>query len=1282
MPYTITVRSGPLSTDPVVKVFYGQAGTTLARGGTTSATIYISGSPYTYYTSWWTLDATFQTKMYRGGRTSAADLSPTVLGNGGYAFATVENAINNQRLGNGTGSPQPVYYITVTSGEIENGAMKPLGGATAAPTVLADGVAGTAAMTRYANATFTAGAVVAADAVNTVIKRAAAFGSWVFSAVGRLDSLTRNTVVDPSTNVAVSSTASQVLTWHGDGFTLLPDGVKRNCSIANFYAYCLFPVGANVLPEFGFNQALSGALVTVSVWNNGVYTPFTRASAGTSTKLTDCCTAFSVNAFNILSNQTGVFYPKNCCVSPEDQTLVVTFTPRAPYVLRGWATQTLRPAVPAVLSSSGVYSVLASAMNGLHVYVASTAEAFGLIVRETLVSDTLPSGFSAEPVTECALDKVVYSAEPILITRNAATPFVTVAEFTEDALSLAAKATVPGAMPAVLANTGAGFAEYTAGALACNATEYGTYPVYIPVYKQAASNLALDVSLAGSALASGVILSARQGSADIADEGDTLPLADAPCWCGTLAKGLPVVIEISLGFSDGVADTDVAFSVTGIPNATVTWAYSQVYSTKIATLSFSLVDVEPGDAAVVLRGDQIINVTALTPEVSLESSTTPRALTYTLTGAFPDASSPVFGGISINNEFTPGDPLSTLDVSIVRVAGYTPHRVEVVVGSTVRGVRYVTADETNFTFPAGLQDADEVDGAVPAVTVRLVVRADVCAAPIVVGAIPSIDNGLFSAPITNLTDTDSGLFHVGDSVKLIVAPASRNAEVFPGLAVFGVTYNGSEVVIGESEVTSGVYDTIRVPLDNSGTHIFAVAMAGSVVLATKEDGGAAFPASGTLAAPPTIAVTGATVVRDSTTYYRLGSTVTLTVPPVTDSKTAIYIRHETTLLAEGFDDVTLADYAYAETLALTLQGNDTMTVFYAVGVEHPWVALAVFDYSAGVYVTTNRPVCAITAIAPHILGPNVAFTSTKPTDLNPPDVLTPPAIGYWDAVNVVAQISTDGKLPAVRVAVNSPTVPYLLERWNGSIWRPANAGASGITLADTTFFRLSRGYRTDQTVTFTVDTAVDTDDTPLVQRPNVSALITGYWDYTGAPPFSQLVPKGFSVALFAFNVTGYRFKEWRYTEDDSVAASSQACQIDVGLADVSVYPVYEESDGAYADVMVLSGGADTEEGLWVSKEFRAQFPWSPVTAVVVRGVHAGLCRLIVRNGRAQRTVREDIVSDDIDNVAITISDDGMRRIPTPQGGMSRFHRVAILATDGEVSSVAVATGAQTLKGGH
>ena len=198
-----------------------------------------------------------------------------------------------------------------------------------------------------------------------------------------------------------------------------------------------------------------------------------------------------------------------------------------------------------------------------------------------------------------------------------------------------------------------------------------------------------------------------------------------------------------------------------------------------------------------------------------------------------------------------------------------------------------------------------------------------------------------------------------------------------------------------------------------------------------------------------------------------------------------------------------------------------------------------------------------------------------------------------------------------------------------------------------------------------------------------SVLVSDVWDYTGQAPFAYSIPKGSFVYLFAFGVTGYEFTEWRYA-DDSVASTAQGCTIPVGVVDVTVYPVYTAlTAGGPDSVMVLNGSStETEVGLWVSKEYRAQAPWSPSVGVVVRADHTGLCRLIVHNGRSSHILGSDVLAISDDNIFVTISDDKMRRIPTPAGGMSRFHRVAVWVTGGEVCSIAVATGAQTLKGAH
>lgn len=1027
-----------------------------------------------------------------------------------------------------------------------------------------------------------------------------------------------------------------------------------------WWVYLLFKDGTNVAPAFDFNKlttASSGA-VTVSTLTGGVYVPFTRYTDGAAA-LAAKCTAFTANEFDILAAQTTSFYPKNHVSTAGNITL--TFRPATGYVIAGWSFSATRPATPDIITSAQVYTLAASALSGIHVFLAPAPDPYGLIVREFVAGETLPTNFTAMPITNCVLDGVTYPT-PVETSRKGSVSPTPTCVFNEDVTATTSKALIPGAIPTIVKLLGATGSEYTSLLLAANTTPYTEYPVYGPAYRQYVANLALDFSIGGSLITAATMLSGAQGSVDLEATG-AFPLASVDCWCASLAKGMAAVFEVDITLAEGAVVEELSFGVTGVDNAQAVYAFSDVYGKSILTVSLPMSAVTAGTADIEIWCVGKVNVATVTPQVCLEVGST---LIETVEGVYPLAQSPVFGALSIGTAYTAGGPFPTVSATVTPISGYTPNRIEVVVGTTVRSVRLISDGTEGFA--TGLLDADEGED----VVVRMIVRPDVCPAPTVSPETPSLDGGLFTAKLENLTDPTSNLWHVGDMARITVLPVVKGGSPMPGVVVYSITYNGQALVVSGSPVQGDI------ALDKSGAHVFQVAMAGSASLSTQMVDGSAFTPTTT---PPTISITGGTIVVGATTYYRLGSAIELTLPLTSNSKTAVLVRHNTSLVADGFADTTLAEYAASELITLTLQGNDDVVVLYTAGTnQHSYVCMAVFDYATATYLLANRPTCSITAVSPAVLGPNTAFTADKPesgVDITPPDA------DYWAAVNVVAQITSDEYLPAVRASIVAGGVGYLLERWSGAAWLPVTLSSGGILLSEDTFLRYSRGYPADQLINFSIAAAEDTDANVLTNRPAVSALVSGVWDYTGQPPFAYAIPKGSTVSLFAFAVAGYRFLEWRYA-DDTVVSASQGCSIQVGLVDVEVYPVYEVLSVSDPNtIMVLNGSAEeTETGLWVSKEYRAQNQWSPVVGAVIRANHEGLCRLIVHSGRVAHITRAEIVDASRNIAAITISDDKMRRIPLPQNGISRFHRFAIMMTGGEVCSIAVSTGAQTLKGAH
>ena len=117
-------------------------------------------------------------------------------------------------------------------------------------------------------------------------------------------------------------------------------------------------------------------------------------------------------------------------------------------------------------------------------------------------------------------------------------------------------------------------------------------------------------------------------------------------------------------------------------------------------------------------------------------------------------------------------------------------------------------------------------------------------------------------------------------------------------------------------------------------------------------------------------------------------------------------------------------------------------------------------------------------------------------------------------------------------------------------------------------------------------------------------------------------------------------------------------------------------------LMVLDGDSDrVDTGVWASKLFRAQQPWKPLTAVVVAHPENNPVTLAVfKDGK---DAPETIVDDDPATVAITVTNDKMRRLPPGRIQKTRFVRyMVVVANDTEISSVAIGSGARTMKGGH
>jgi len=122
---------------------------------------------------------------------------------------------------------------------------------------------------------------------------------------------------------------------------------------------------------------------------------------------------------------------------------------------------------------------------------------------------------------------------------------------------------------------------------------------------------------------------------------------------------------------------------------------------------------------------------------------------------------------------------------------------------------------------------------------------------------------------------------------------------------------------------------------------------------------------------------------------------------------------------------------------------------------------------------------------------------------------------------------------------------------------------------------------------------------------------------------------------------------------------------------------------ATSTVMVMNADPNrTDEGMWVSKLFRAQFPWKPLTAnVVARPGHSPVTLAVMKDGDGAAPT--DIHPENSGTVTISVTGDGMRRLPPGQIQKTRFVRYMVVVSGEEsISSVAIGSGAETMKGGH
>lgn len=617
------------------------------------------------------------------------------------------------------------------------------------------------------------------------------------------------------------------------------------------------------------------------------------------------------------------------------------------------------------------------------------------------------------------------------------------------------------------------------------------------------------------------------------------------------------------------------------------------------------------------------------------------------------------GGISVSLQTPTGQSTALpLYIECSAASGYTLKSIRVIDSATGLKTYYAGVAPSSST-PIYLNVPRADTGA--DIKVILVLSAVIVGIPSILPALPD-DLGKFSAQITSVGAYAD--FRVGDSVRLDVEPATIGGSALPDVVMGNPLFNDVEI----TPVRTGAAVAITVSLKATG-NVFKVP-----VYAT-------FAASASGASP---SLTTTWDVEDTLTvsavvYRRLGSAFTVT-GPLTSAGTTVVSGRVSRLIAAGtyVESAVLLPYVASLTtrsFTSTLRAPTTLALLYTAGVSNPAFSFAAYDYGTGTYITQGvRPTVKTTAVAPTTLSDNIVTGYVWP--------VTKPA-GY-DTAAILVRTAT-GLLPQIDIRITS-AVPALLEVWNAStqVWAPYTSTIATLAAAFT-FFRVSVGDAPDSLVDVEFETAVDSEGTDV---PGCAVYATSGVVYDGnfAIP-ATMQARGRSVLHvrvtppYGYVVTGWYVYDV-HSETYVLTGSGASLSIIVPDTGLLLKPQLAARQFAALSVMVMNADPNkTDEGMWVSKLFRAQYPWKPLTAhVVARPSQTPVTLAVMKDGGPAPTA---IDPDNPGTVAVTVVGETMRRLPPGQIQKSRFVRY-MLAVSGEasVSSVAIGSGAETMKGGH
>ncbi len=553
------------------------------------------------------------------------------------------------------------------------------------------------------------------------------------------------------------------------------------------------------------------------------------------------------------------------------------------------------------------------------------------------------------------------------------------------------------------------------------------------------------------------------------------------------------------------------------------------------------------------------------------------------------------------------------------------------------------------------------------IKVILVMAAELLTiAPVVVPMRPD-DSGKFEYQLTN---EGHGDFRVGDTVTLDVTPVLITGAPITGLAIGSPVFN--DVTL--SPTRDGVGVTVSVAL-RAGSNVFKVPCYVVFAPSTTPVGAGASVTGTTWDITDNLVISG-------TTYYRIGSIFTVTVPLTSGSPawTVISAQIKRRVISSGTNYIevgVLLPVVAGEatrTFTGTLRGETQCIAVYAQGSANPSVAFAAFDYGTNTYITGGqRPTVALTPVSPAVLSDN------QVGDIEWPESDTPGEDYETSAFLVVTQTVEELLLPQVSIRVSSVTASSL-EVWNptDSVWVSYLPRVATLAAAFT-YFRVCLGTPPSDLVAVEFQTGQTADASSVVGCVVTAASGTLYDSTFTLPRTLQVVSRSVIhirvVPPFGYVATGW-YVNGVLTEG---GGSLSVVVPDTGLTLKPQVAVR----GVVAKTLMIVGGDRVRynTGIWVSKLFRGQHPWKPLTAhVIVRPDYLPITLGVVKDDRA---APESIETDDPAMVAITVAGNGMRRLPPGAIQTTRFVRYLVECNqDVEISSIAVGSGAYTMKGGH